>query len=129
MNISYLRNHILSTILTFVFVLISAASFYKFYIREDYVVAYEGSCDPAQSSCFVACSDESCAEKIYFSKHKKYKADLYKECGEDITNCAAADFCTPTDRECSIEYCTQENVDIANNETCSNTSDIIPNTN
>jgi hypothetical protein len=129
MKIPYLKKHPVSTALIFVFLLISYFSFYKFFIKEDYIVAYDGACDPSISSCFTICSDDSCLEKIYFSKHKKYKPDLYKECGEDITDCEAANFCAPTDRYCSIEYCTSENIDIANSESCSNFSDIIPNTN
>ncbi|MEI6022715.1 MAG: hypothetical protein WCQ32_02655 [bacterium] len=125
MNIQYIRNHTLSTILICLIFIISIISFYKFFIKGDYVVAYNGTCDPQYNKCFTVCSDDQCTTKTYFSKIQKYKPDLYKECGNDITNCDAANSCITGDRKCSITYCSDSAIDIANNETCSDFTSLI----
>jgi len=77
-------------------------SYYRFIVRHDYLVGYEGVCLPAINSCFVNCEGNDC---IYYSKIIKYAPDLYKECGGDIRNCEAANICFPNNQQCSIAYC------------------------
>lgn len=85
----------------------SIFSYYRFMIKQDYLVGYEGVCDPVANvnKCFVGCDDDACAEKHYYSKMIKYAPDLYKKCGEDITDCESAKLCLPDDHDCSITYC------------------------
>ena len=83
-------------------------SYFRFIIQHDYIVYYEGECDPAIESCFVGCNDDGCNDKYYYSKVQKYAPDLLKECGADIVDCAEANICLSTDKECSITYCDLE---------------------
>ncbi len=81
------------------------ASFYRFMVLRDYMVTYEGVCDPATHSCFLACVDDSCSETYYYSLVQKRSQDVMAQCGPDITDCELASVCVESDRECSIEYC------------------------
>ena len=97
--------HPLTYILVPLCVLVIAASFYTFIVSNDYIVEYEGMCDPATNSCFSACEDEECTAVYYHSWVQKQNSDVYAECGPDITDCDAAGVCLPTDQNCSIKYC------------------------
>lgn len=97
------------TILLYVFVsfvvLIGVISYYRFIVKQDYIVSFEGTCDIETSTCFVGYDDTE--EEYYYSKVQKYAPDLYAKCGEDITDCEAANVCFPDDRSCSITYCNE----------------------
>ena len=80
-------------------------------IKHDYVVGYQGVCDPAIGKCFMNCEDDACTKVDYYSEMQKYEPDLYKECGQDITDCAAASMCLLSDRKCSITYCDKKTSD------------------
>ena len=80
-------------------------SYFHFMVRHDYVVYYEGGCNPVSESCFVGCEDDSCTSEYYYSKVQKYAPDLLRVCGEYTADCAEANVCLPTDRKCSIIYC------------------------
>lgn len=110
------RNHFfLYVIVTLIFI-VGVFSYYRFMIKQDYMVGYEGVCDPATNTnkCFEGCNDDACTEKYYYSKMVKYAPDLYKECGEDITDCESASSCLPGDQGCSVTYCNSE----VNGDTC-----------
>ena len=100
----HFRDHILSYILIPLIIVVSVLSYYRFIINQDYVIQYEGICDPAMESCFLGCADDECTEEYGYSIVQKYAADLYAQCGSDITDCEAANMCLPDDRECSITY-------------------------
>jgi hypothetical protein len=74
-------------------------------VRQDYLVRYEGTCDATIQKCFIGCEDDACTKESNYSKVVKYAPDIYKECGEDITDCEAANTCLPNDRNCSVTYC------------------------
>lgn len=100
------RDDILLYALVPLTVLLIGASSIRFFIAHDYMVSYKDACDPAVHSCFIDCKDDGCTEKDYYAKIQKYAADLYKQCGENITNCEAAGVCLQqNDRGCSITYC------------------------
>ena len=111
MNINQnFRNHFfLYVIVTLIFI-VGVFSYHRFIIKQDYIVGYEGVCDPAvnTSKCFEACDDDACTEKHYYLKMVKYAPDLRKECGEDITDCESANSCLPDDHDCSAVYCDPE---------------------
>lgn len=104
----YFRSHIFLFILLPLVIIVGAVSFYRFIIKHDYVVGYEGVCDPYINKCFTGCENNECAKVYYYSKMKKYAPDLYKQCGENITDCEAASACLQGDRKCSIVYCDTE---------------------
>lgn len=106
MNIKQdLQNHFFFYTLAILIFIVGVFSYYRFMIRQDYMVGYEGVCDPATETCFVGCEDDECTEEYYYSKMVKYAPDLYKECGEDITDCEMANACLPGDRDCSVTHC------------------------
>lgn len=84
-------------------------AYFRFMVVQNYMVAYEGTCDPAIHTCFVECQNDECTDKRNFDKVQKYAVDLNAECGKDITDCAAANECLPQrDSVCSITYCDPE---------------------
>lgn len=110
------QNHFFLYILVTLIFIVGIFSYHRFMIRQDYVVGYEGVCDPAANpnECFSGCDDDACTEEYYYSKIVKYAPDLYKECGVDITDCEAANSCLPDNRYCSVQYCNPED----NSDTC-----------
>ncbi|MBU1292830.1 hypothetical protein KJ819_02050 [Patescibacteria group bacterium] len=86
-------------------VLAIAASFYRFMVLQDYIVTYEGACDPSAQSCYLACVDDSCSETYYYALVQKRSGDVLAQCGPDITDCEQASVCLESDRDCFIEYC------------------------
>lgn len=101
------HDHILSYILIALFVLSTGYAYYRFVIVSDYMVAYEGKCEPSLHSCFAGCDNDGCADVVYpYAKMQKSETDLYAECGKDITNCDAANTCLPQDgQDCTVSYC------------------------
>ncbi len=100
------RDNIPLYILAVLTVLSVSASYVRFVVAKDYIVAYEGVCDPATQSCFARCEDDACIDKSYYTKVRKYAANLYAQCGKDITNCDVADSClSQGDQKCSVTYC------------------------
>jgi len=108
---THLGNRILSYVLVPVIIIIGTISYYRFIVNHDYIVEYEGVCDPYTEECFVGCEDEECTQEYYYSNMHKYASDLYTQCGKDITDCEAASMCLPNDQECSIIYCNENTKD------------------
>lgn len=102
------HKHFFPHILVLLIVLTSVASYYRFIIKQDYMVEYESVCNPLAEKCFIGCEDDACTKEYFYSKVFKYAPDLYRECGKDITNCEAANVCLPDDRKCSITFCDTE---------------------
>ena len=100
------RDNILLYMLVPLVILCAAYSYFRFMVAHDYMIAYEGTCDPATQDCFIGCNDDACTDVYYYAKVQKYAVNLYAQCGEDITNCDAANACLPVDdQKCSITYC------------------------
>ena len=87
------------------FILTAAASFHRFVIETDYLVNYEGPCDPETDSCYVDCVDEECSEEYYYTVIERHANEIFALCGPDITDCAAAETCPIDEPTCSIRYC------------------------
>jgi len=104
----HFRDHFFSYLLVLLVIVVATISYYRFMVKQDYLIGYEGKCDPALKSCFVGCNDDSCTDEYYYSKVQKYAPDLFKECGADITDCTKASVCLPIDQKCSIVYCDQK---------------------
>ena len=100
------RDNIPFYILAVLTALSVGAAYFRFIVVQDYIVEFEGVCEPSMQSCFIKCSDDACTSKEYYDKVKKYAANLYTQCGKDITDCADANVCLPQDdQKCSILYC------------------------
>ena len=94
------------------------ASYYRFMVLSDYIVEYDGMCDPASESCFVGCVDDECTEIYYYALVRKDAASAYAQCGPNVLECEAASVCLPTDVMCEITYCSPESV--IEGDTCEN---------
>lgn len=105
MGMNSLRNHVLAYICVPLLIIAAVLSFYRFVIARDYFVEYEADCDPTMESCFVGCEDEECTEVYYYAIASKHAADLYTDCGPDITDCENASQCLAEDTDCSLTYC------------------------
>ena len=103
----YFRNYFFFLILILGVVFVVVFSYYRFFVKHDYIIGYHGSCDPAIGKCFMSCDDDACTKPEYYTEMQKYEPDLYRECGNDITNCDIANVCLSTDRKCSITYCSK----------------------
>lgn len=102
-----------SKFLLFVFctllILSISATYYRFVVLQDYLVLYEGECDPYTQVCFTGCEDDDCTSEYYYSYVEKYAPNLYEQCGPDITECNDAYICLEEDIDlCTITYCDPE---------------------
>ncbi len=102
---THFRENILFYILFPLIIVVGLISYFRFIVNHDYMVGYNGTCDPTKENCFIACEDDACIKESYYSEVMKYASDLYRECGKDITNCEAANACLLGDKECSVTYC------------------------
>lgn len=84
------------------------ASIYRFGIIEDYIVSYEGDCDPETNSCYFDCEDEACTENYYYTVIERNAAEIHSLCGTDVTECDEAYECQPDVEFCEISFCDPE---------------------
>lgn len=109
------------TILILLFLAI-LSSYFRFVVQNDYVISFEGWCDPERESCFVnSYEDEECTDpdpknclveytyKIVEKPVKDYR-DQISECDSenpylDPMECEFAENCSDDEEECSIKYC------------------------
>lgn len=101
-------DHFFFYILAIFIIITTVAAYYRFMVSYDYIVSYEGSCNPEENVCFTGCEDEECSEVYYYSFIQKYALDLYEQCGKNITDCEEANICLENDSDCSITYCDLE---------------------
>ncbi len=105
MFISHFRRNFFWYIVGVLTLLSVAASLYRFGIARDYIVSYEGECDPYTESCFLYCEDDECSEPFYYSIIERNAAEIYAQCGEDVTTCDEAYECPLDVPSCSITFC------------------------
>lgn len=105
MLIQYCRKHFFSYSLVVLLILAVSASYYRFVVTKDYIVSYEGDCNPYSQNCFEFCEDEECAEPFYYSVIERNAAEISQLCGNDVTECEEAFFCPDTVSYCTITYC------------------------
>lgn len=112
----HLKDNFLKYTLTPLFILMVAASYYRFIVLHDHLVSYEAFCDPTEASCYVLCEDEAIediaecpAEQVFtYAVIERYAADLMSLCGDTVTDCEAADYCAEGEVDCVVYYCDQE---------------------
>lgn len=83
-----------------------SASYFRFVLNEDYLVSYEASCDADVSSCFIGCTDETCAETYNYLLIERKASTLNEMCGKSVTDCPLANSCQKSEgTSCEITYC------------------------
>ncbi|MFT5849491.1 MAG: hypothetical protein ACI9H6_000300 [Patiriisocius sp.] len=93
------------------------ASYYRFIVINDYVVSYEGDCDPTAESCFIGCEDDECTEEYFYSVVERHASEIKEICGVDITDCDDSYECPAEGTKCFISYCDDSE------DECSNITD------
>jgi len=114
------RNNFFSYVLVIVILIIGIVSFFRFIVKQDYLIGYEGECDPTIESCFIGCEDDTCTKEYYYTEIQKYAQDLMKQCGKNITDCELANVCLPEDNNCFVNFCDPE---IDGEDACTFTED------
>jgi hypothetical protein len=102
------RKNIFLLLLILLTVFVVIISYNRFIVNHDYIVYYEGECNPQSESCFIGCEDDECIEEYYYFEIEKNAHDLYEQCGNDFIDCDNAYLCLPTDQYCSVKYCDLE---------------------
>jgi hypothetical protein len=105
---SFFSEYWFRTILIVFSILFIGASYVRFIISHDYMVAYEGTCDEYTEGCFIGCEDEECTAQYYYTKMQKYAPTLGEQCGKDITDCENANYCLEGEEKCTVTYCDAE---------------------
>ena len=108
------KRYILLYTLIPLLILTIAATYYRFMIINDYIVFYEGECDPYENSCFVGCEDEECNEEYFYTKIERHASGIARLCDDDIVDCEFANMCTHEELQCRIEYCSSDDCDDIN---------------
>jgi len=109
-----LSGNVFSLVIISMIFIFTGFSYYRFMVSRHYFVGYHGRCDSSTGKCFMSCEDDACNKVDYYSEMQKYEPDLYRECGENITNCELANECLSNDQDCSITYCDEKTSTIDN---------------
>ena len=98
-------NHLLLGSIFVLLLLLAGGSYLRFVVLHDYLVSYEGECDPYTESCFIGCDDDACEDVYYYTEIERRAPELYAECGKNILECDVAYECQADDTTCSVTYC------------------------
>ncbi len=112
---SYFSKHFFFYIVIIFIVLSVSASYYRFIITNDYIVSFEGWCDPEYESCFTGSYyDEECDCDVEYTFKivEKPVSSFTKQLAEcdvdpflDPMECEVVDQCSATESNCSVTYC------------------------
>jgi hypothetical protein len=96
-----------------VIILITCAvgyGYWRFFVARQYTLQYEALCNPMIERCFVRSCEEDAfgCEPGYYKIMQKLAHDVRRDCGEDVRRCAAAAACLPDEKNCAVQYCTDE---------------------
>lgn len=103
-----LKKNFFSCTLILLLILATGASYVRFIVLNDYLVAYEGECDPSANDCYLGCGNEECTEKYYYNIVTRHATEIQQLCGDDITDCEAANSCPLNSQSCYITFCDKE---------------------
>lgn len=108
------KNKIFFTIIFLLLVVFIFFTYYKFFIKEDFLIVGEVSCDPTiENSCFVfeevICDDinneSTCKTEINYFKKITKKAYNIPEC---LGNICGELICLEDGENCEYTYCTED---------------------
>ncbi|MFT7507386.1 MAG: hypothetical protein ACI92I_000536 [Acidimicrobiales bacterium] len=103
--LQHLKYNFFPYILTILLILTVSASYYRFMVTYDYLVSYEGDCDPYSESCYEYCEDDECTEPLHYTWITQSASTIKENCGDDVTMCDFAYECSPSEGDCAITYC------------------------
>lgn len=106
---SWFYRHFFSVSICTLLLLLVGGSYVHFVVQKDYLVSYEGECDPYTESCFEGCEDDDCTEVYYYSMIERHAAEIANRCESgNVLECDAAWECQDDADACSITYCDPE---------------------
>lgn len=101
----HFKKYFFSYAVLILLIFLLAASYTRFMVQNDYLVAYEGDCDPLTESCYLYCEDEDCSEPFYYTIIERHADEILTLCGTDVTLCDDAYYCDDSVEYCEIYYC------------------------
>jgi hypothetical protein len=127
--------NIFSFVLVPLIVLSVGASYYQFMVQKNFLVTFEGYCDPEEESCYWGEYEDACeydeSKMCWYDYHYRFVEKPFStyesqmsECSEptffeeteegdlvflDPSYCEAVDTCEPDEKNCTIEYCDDSN--------------------
>lgn len=114
--LGYIKTHFFSLSIIVLLLLLLGGSYVRFVVMSDYLITFEGECDPYTESCYEGCEDEACSEIYYYNLIERHAAETFNRCGTgNVLECDAAWECQDDAEDCSITYCDQE---IDGSDTC-----------
>jgi hypothetical protein len=99
------RHNVFFYIIALFLVLTASASYYRFIVLGDFMVSYEVDCDPFTEDCFIGCEDNQCTEEYFYSTITRHANEIEALCGNDITDCEAAQHCSANNNRCTRITC------------------------
>jgi hypothetical protein len=103
------RETILTALMFLLLLMTIGASYMRFVVNMDYIVSFEGDCDPFSESCFYDCEDDECTTDYYFTRIERKAYEVYELCGTtNVLECDVAYECSPDVEFCRISYCDPE---------------------
>lgn len=88
-------------------------SFYKFYIKEDFLIYLKAFCDPQKEACFMQQCDETDVRCTPLVDGKFYYKIIYRKNLKTPpchgSSCIAME-CAPKEVECETFYCSADNL-------------------
>lgn len=104
----YIKQHFFFITIMTLLLLLLGASYVRFIVLTDYLVTFEGECDPYTESCFEGCEDDECTEVYYYNLIERHATELYERCGSDVLECDEAFECQKDVNICNITFCDPE---------------------
>ncbi len=104
-RLSVLKNFFFSITIFIFLILLLGASYVRFILNTDYLVLFEGECDPSVASCYQGCNDNDCNDIYYYKLIERDATELYQLCGPSVVDCDKAYTCDNSEKTCNILYC------------------------
>jgi len=111
-------------ILVFLLLIIGSvgATYYRIFVKKDYIISAQPDCDPATEKCFISVCDPTSGDctgnpeedTFYFKKIKKKAANVAM-CDPNQKECQSLE-CAPGEKDCEIIYCDKDT--LSEGETC-----------
>ena len=102
------KTKILYIILIIIIFVVSVLTFYDFFIKHNYLISYQVSCNPKTESCFMVECDQETGEGCDLNKPQNYYK-LVERKAYKIINCSKEDLecllCQINENNCKITLC------------------------
>jgi hypothetical protein len=105
---------LLGLFVVFSIIISVSLSFYKYYIKRDYLLYIKGLCDPLREKCFVHECESDDIRCSSLPDQKFYYKILMKK-AYNVPSCTGGECskvsCVPGEESCTIYYCSDDNLE------------------